>query len=131
MKSLFVVRIVIIVFFIAFYGAIYITSTKNINDRIEDAFTHQIDYLKNNYKVSTDSFKTISDNFYHTVLLREDFLKLYHQAKYAKDDEQRAQIRESMYKILQPHFQRMQKTGVNIILFSSKDYIKLCQQLTS
>ena len=116
--SLHTIKILIILLFISLYSIIYLITTTYKNDYINNIYAQQINYLDNNYKVTTSHFKNISKNFYQTVLNQPSFLKLFAQAKHADNDEQRAVIRQKTYDLLKPHYESMMQYGVNIMLFS-------------
>ena len=48
-------------------------------------------------------------------------LELFYSAKHAKNESVRSTIREKLYKIIKPHFDRLQELGVVITLFSFED----------
>jgi len=117
-SSLRTIRNLIIIFFILLYAIVYLITTAYKDDYIKNIYTQQINYLDNNYKVTTSHFKSISQNFYETILSQPNFLKLFAKAKHASSDEERAIIRQKVYDLLRPHYERMMQYGVNIMLFS-------------
>ncbi len=119
--SLTVVRVIIFVSFLFVFSVVYLTTTKDIESRIQNVLTQQINYLENNYKVSVNRFKIISNGMYSTVINESKILKLLYKAKYSKDESERAVIRETLYKRMKPHFERLKKIGVVITLFSFED----------
>ena len=116
--SLRTIKILIISLFISLYFIVYLITTTYKDNYIDNIYTQQIDYLDNNYKVTTSHFHNISRNFYQTILNQPNFLKLFAQAKHANSDEKRAVLRQKMYDLLRPHYERMMQYGVNIMLFS-------------
>ena len=114
--SLPTIKILIILLFVFLYYIIYLITTTYKDDYIKNIYTEQVNYLDNNYKVTTSHFKNISQNFYETTLSNPSFLKLFAEAKHADSDEKRAIIREKMYELLRPHYERMMQYGVNIML---------------
>jgi len=116
-----VLQTFVVLFFLLLYIVIFIITTAYKNDYIQNIYTQQIKYLDNTYQVSKEHFKNISQNFYDSILNQPQVLKLFADAKHAKSESQRAQIRKEMYKLIRPHFERMSDIGVIITLFSFND----------
>jgi len=116
--SLKTIKIFIVLLFVSLYSIIYLITTTYKNDYIQNTYAQQIKYLENNYKVTTEHFKNISQNFYQTILNQPNFLELFAKAKHADSSAKRDKIRKEIYKLLKPHYKRMMKYGVNIMLFS-------------
>ena len=119
--SLKTIKIMIIALFLSLYTIIYLITTTYKNDYIQNTYSQQIKYLDNNYKVTTNHFKNISQNFVRVVLNQPKFLELFSRAKHAKNETELSLIRNEIYVWMRPHFDRMMKYGVNIMLFSFKD----------
>ncbi len=121
MYSLKIIQMLIFSFFILVYSIIYMVTTDDKDKLVKLTLDQQLEYLQNNYKISENHFKIISDNFYNNVLSKKEVTKLMYQAKYAKTDSQRAIIREKLYEKMKPLFTQFTKSGVNIMLFAFED----------
>ena len=116
-----IVRVIVFISFLVVFSIVYLTTTKDIQNRTQNILTQQINYLDNNYKVSMNRFEIISDSLYNTVINEPRTLELLYKAKHFKDESKRAVIREILYKKLKRHFQGLKKLIVVIILFSFKE----------
>ena len=118
MKSLNIIRVLIFFFLLFLYAAVYVVTTNDRDEQIKIALERQIENLHNNYKVSTNRFQILSDNFYNNVLSQEEVTELLYRANHAKTEMQRAAIREKLYTKMEPYFTQFRKVGLNILLFS-------------
>ncbi|MCK4973995.1 MAG: hypothetical protein KAR81_01965, partial [Sulfurimonas sp.] len=119
--SLTLVRIIIFVAFLLLFSFVYMSTTKDVEKRVENVLTQQIDHLDNTYKVVKNRFKIISGSTVSSVINQPELLQLLYRAKYAKDEARLAVEREILYKKMKPHFERLKKLGVIIMLFSFED----------
>jgi len=119
--SLTLVRVIVFISFLVVFSIVYLTTSKDIQNRTQNILTQQINYLENNYKVSMNRFEIISDSLYNTVINESKILKLLYKAKHFKDESKRAVVRETLYKKMKPHFERLKKLGVIITLFSFEE----------
>ena len=90
----------------------------NVEQRIKDALTYEINNLEVNYKVSTNGFKIISDNTFNSVINNSEILKLFYHAKHSKDELSRVMLRKTLYEKMKPHFEGLNESGVSILQFS-------------
>ncbi|NOR58681.1 MAG: hypothetical protein GQ474_09190 [Sulfurimonas sp.] len=118
MNFLNAVRILIFSLFISLYIIIYIVTTNNKDEQVKLALEQQIENLNNNYKVTTNSFKLISDNLYSMILNQPEIVELFYKAKHSKTESDRTVLREKLYTKMKPYFEQLNKSGVNIMLFS-------------
>ena len=121
MNLLKIIKISIFSFFLFLYLIVYMVMTNDKDEQIKETLNQQIQYLDNNYQVSTGHFKTLSDNFYNITLNQEDVLKLFYQAKHSKTNHETAAIREKLYNKIHPKFKHLSKAGAIILLFSFED----------
>lgn len=119
--SLNMVRNIIIIFAVLIYIIFYTIRMQDKEERVNILLQEQLRFLHQNYKITTHSFKTISENIYNSVLTRPDVLELMFKAKQTSDKKLQALYREQLYKIVKPYFEHLKKSGVNIILFSFPD----------
>jgi signal transduction histidine kinase len=112
------IRNFITVFFIAIYAIFYTVVSQDQQKRTKILLDQQIDYLHENYKVSANYFKTISENTYDTLFSRPDVLEIFYQANHTNNQKLKAKLRKKLYDILKPHFDHLKQSGVNILLFS-------------
>jgi diguanylate cyclase (GGDEF)-like protein/PAS domain S-box-containing protein len=115
------IKIIIFVIFLLLYTSVYIITTRDMENRIQHIKVEQIHLLDSNYMVVKNRFEIISDNTYTTVINKPKLLKLLYQAKYSKDESERAVIREILFKRMKPDFERLKKFGVIAMLFSFED----------
>lgn len=120
-NSLKSIRNLLVFIFFFIYIMFFVFSTADIEKRTKTLLDKQISYLNENYQVTTNFFKTISENIYHTVLTRPDVLELFYKANLEKNSVKKAELRQQLYKKIRPHFEQLRKSGVNILLFSFSD----------
>lgn len=118
MFSLNMIRALVVVIFFSLYAVIYVVTTDDKDKRLQEPLQQEIAHLENNYNVTTDRFKIISDNVYNTLLMRPELLELFYRAKQSESEEERVLLRKKLYGEMRPHYERLNKLGVNIILFS-------------
>ena len=92
MHLLNIVQVSIFSFFFLLYITAYVVTTNDKNEQIKHTLNQEIENLDNNYKVSSERFKILSDNFYNMVLKKEEVLKLFHKAKQAKTEFETASV---------------------------------------
>lgn len=119
--SLNTVRTFIIILFLSIYATIYFVTTYDKNSRIELLLNRQILDLQQNYKNMTERYHLISDIVNYEVFNSPTVLELFYKAKHAKNEEERNIFRMKLYYEVEPIFERLKATGVNIIQFAFED----------
>ncbi len=118
MKSVTLLKFMIITLFIMAYMGVYTFTTKNKESRINALLKQQIDILHNNYRVALSRFDTITDLTKERLFKNKIVLNILYQAKHTQDKEKRALLRKELLNLLKPEFQYLQKFGVNMMLFA-------------
>jgi len=116
--SLSVIKTAVFLFFLSLYLVIYLITSNDKETRTQQLLQQQIENLSNNYQVVKESFNTITTILNNTLLHDPKVLSILQEAKHTQDKDKLALLRQELYKKMQPHFQNLQKFGVNIILFS-------------
>lgn len=118
MNMLIVVRISIFSFFLILYAVVYAATTQKKDQQIKLILDQQVENLDNNYKVTINRFKLLSDSLYTVVLNQADIIELFYKAKHSKTEGERTVLRKKLYIKMRPYFEEMNAAGLNIMLFS-------------
>lgn len=121
MNTLHVARVFIFSFFIILYALVYVLTTQKKDQQINLILDQEIKNLDNNYKVTTNGFKLLSDSLYSVILNQDDIVELFYKAKHSKTEDERTLIRKQLYRKMRPYFEQMNAAGLNIMLFAFED----------
>jgi len=121
MNLLNVARISIFSFFLILYFVVYVMTTQKKDEQIKLILNQQIKDLDNNYKVTTNRFKLLSDSLYGVLLNQTDVNELFYKAKHSKTEDERTVIRKQLYMKMRPYFEQLNAAGLNIMLFAFED----------
>ncbi|NOQ32219.1 MAG: response regulator [Helicobacteraceae bacterium] len=118
MKPLNKIKILLIAIFSLVYALVYFATTHNKEKQISNIFANSISTLENNYKVSNNNYRKLANNIDNILIQTPQVLKLFYQAKHAKDENERSVYRDKIYNLLKPNYEHLRSLGLNIILFS-------------
>lgn len=121
MKTLDVVRVSTFSFFLILYAIVYGVTTNKKDQQIKLILDQEVKNLDNNYKVTTNRFRLLSDSLYSVVLNQAEIVELFYKAKHSQTEDERTAIRKKLYIKMRPYFEQMNSAGLNIMLFSFED----------
>ena len=113
-------KLLFVLIFTILYLVIYYFNSMTKTDKIKTQLNSSIKELKTNYNISMHYHKEDSKAMMMLLSNKNSIKNILSKALDA-DDEQKAHLREKLYKIVEPQFRVMQTKGVNILLFATPD----------
>ncbi len=71
--------------------------------------------------MSSDLYQVIADGLHNSVITQENILSILYEAKNTQNTKKRQELRKQIYETLKPYYENLEKSGLNIILFSFED----------
>jgi len=102
----------IVFIFIITYSLFFYINTQSKNDRIQHVLDEKLDTLQTHYDITKEYFVSDAQSISQNISKNKKFLELFSKAQYSSK-EQKDILREKVYKLLLPIYNRIKIRGVS------------------